>query len=176
MTTTTGSGLAHRFPFALGAMPMTYKTTNLLEQDDTCYIRVAEISKKIPEEGSVDVNTTLGADHIAEDVRDDVHPNLGADHIAELGRLAPNVGSKNCIITSGEDTTNRKDKEMPRESIENNTAPRYTTYSAVDSYVESDMDLDQLLSVLKELVSPDVPEDVCVYEDDPLSGRLTRAR
>ena len=75
-----------------------------------------------------------------------------------------------CIITSGQDTTNPKDRVMPMEPTENNTSPRYVAYSAVDSYVEADMNLAQLLAVLKELVSPDVPEDVAVWEEGILPG------
>jgi hypothetical protein len=53
-----------------------------------------------------------------------------------------------------------------KSTSENNACPKFVAYAQVDSYVESSDDLQQLLSILRGLHSPDVPEDVTVWADD----------
>lgn len=43
---------------------------------------------------------------------------------------------------------------------------RYVAYAGRESYVESGDDLEQLLSVLRCLIDPTVPEDIAVWEDE----------
>ena len=45
-------------------------------------------------------------------------------------------------------------------------APRFVAYSGVDDYVQASDSLTELLDALRELASPDAPEDVVVMEDD----------
>jgi hypothetical protein len=71
------------------------------------------------------------------------------------------------IITSGQDTTNRKDTAMHMEPTENSHCPRYVAYAGVDDMVEASDDLRELIGILKELAScPDCEEDVAIWRDD----------
>lgn len=54
---------------------------------------------------------------------------------------------------------------------ENTSAPRYIATSGLNGeYVESADSLSELLAILRELVSPDVAEDVAVWREDALAA------
>ena len=52
---------------------------------------------------------------------------------------------------------------MP-EQRDNTACPRYVAVCG-DEYLESDDDLDALLSLLRDLADPDSGEDVCIWRD-----------